>query len=262
MPMTFRTKLFVVLLIAGFAGILSFLFVDLTAFLAVFPVADSARMPFSPLSLKLLSLIQPTVLLSVAVFVGVSLAPKVGLSAPAFEAWARRENFIAPLKPQVIPGLIGGVVGGIAIILSWVLARPHLPPEFVMRAVQINRLLPIPTRLLYGGITEELLLRWGVLTLLVWVAWRLFQKRQGQPRNVYFVGAIVISSVIFGLGHLPLVVALGADFTAAIVLYVVSANSVFGLIAGYLYWRRGLEAAIVAHMMAHVVIVSASYLEK
>jgi Type II CAAX prenyl endopeptidase Rce1-like len=260
--MTFRSRLFVILLIAGFAGPLSFLLVDLSELLAVLPVTESARMPFSPLLLKLLSLIQPTVLLSLAVFVGVSLAPKVGLFAPAFEAWARRDNFMTALKPQIIPGLIGGAFGGVAVILGWVLAKPFLPPEFVMRAVELNRVLPVPTRLLYGGITEELLLRWGVLTLLVWAAWRLFQKGQGQPRGVYFVSAIVISSLIFGLGHLPLVVALGSNFTAAIVLYIVSANSVFGLIAGYLYWRKGLEAAIVAHMMAHVVIVSASYFER
>ncbi len=258
--MTFKIRLFVVLLIAGFAGILSFLLVDLPALLSALPVTEEARMPFSPLILKLLSVIQTTVILSVAVFVGVSLAPKVGLLSPAFEAWARRDNFIAALKPQIIPGLIGGALGGIAIILGWVLGKPFLPPQFAMRAVEMNRLLPLPTRLLYGGITEELLLRWGVLTLLVWVAWRLFQKRPGQPRGVYFVIAIVISSVIFGVGHLPLVVVLGSNFTTAIVLFIVSANSVFGLIAGYLYWRKGLEAAIVAHMMAHVVIVSASYL--
>jgi hypothetical protein len=260
--MTVRIRLFVVLLIAGFAGILSILLIDLSELLAVLPVTEDARMPFSPLLSKLLSLIQPTVLLSVAVFVGISLAPKVSLSTPAFEAWARGDNFITALKPQIIPGLIGGAVGGVVIILSWVLARPFLPPQFVMRAVELNRLLPVPTRLLYGGITEELLLRWGVMTLLVWAAWRLFQKRQGQLRGVYLVSAIVISAVVFGLGHLPLVVALGSNFTPAIVLFVVSANSVFGLIAGYLYWRKGLEAAIVAHMVAHVVIVSASYFER
>ncbi len=33
----------------------------------------------------------------------------------------------------------------------------------------------------------------------------------------------------------------------------------FALIAGYLYWKKGLEAAIVAHMLAHVVIVTAVY---
>src|SRR5215468_6289318 len=137
--MTFRTRLFVILLIAGFAGILSFVLVDLTELLAIMPVTEDARMPFSHLILKLLSLIQPTVLLSVAVFVGIALAPKVGLFAPAFEAWARRDNFVTALKPQIIPGLIGGAVGGGAIILSWVLVKPILPPEFVVKAVQMNR---------------------------------------------------------------------------------------------------------------------------
>jgi len=41
--------------------------------------------------------------------------------------------------------------------------------------------------------------------------------------------------------------------------YIVIANSVFGLITGYLYWKKGLEAAIVAHMLAHSVIVTAVY---
>jgi membrane protease YdiL (CAAX protease family) len=196
----------------------------------------------------------------VAVFVGVSLAPRVGLSAPAFEALARHDNFIAAIKPQIIPALIGGVLGGVAIVLSWVLGKPFLPPEFVTRAEELNRFLPFPTRLLYGGVTEELLVRWGVLTFLMWAAWRLFQKGQGAPQTIYVVSAIVISSVVFGLGHLPLAAALGSRITAPLGLYIVAGNSVFGLIAGYLYWRKGLEAAIMAHMMAHVVIVSAIYL--
>ena len=258
--MSFRTRLFVILLISGFAGILSFLFVDLSSLLAILPATASTKMPFSPLSIKLLGLIQPTILLAVAVLLGVLLARKCGLSAPAFEALARGNGFVRALRPQIIPGLIGGLLGGIAIILSWVLGKPLLPPEFAARAEQLNKFLPLITRLLSGGITEELLLRWGVLTLLVWAAWRLFQKGQGEPRRVYFVSAIVISSILFGLGHLPVAIALGSKLTTAIVLYVVMANSSFGLIAGYLYWRKGLEAAILAHMLTHVLIVSGIYL--
>lgn len=43
------------------------------------------------------------------------------------------------------------------------------------------------------------------------------------------------------------------------IAYVIVANSIFGLIAGYLYWQKGLEAAIIAHMSAHLVIVTAMY---
>lgn len=257
--MTYRTKLFAFLFLAGFAGVLSFLLVDLSALVATLPATDGTKLP-SPWLLKFLSLIQPTLLLAVAVFVGVLLTPKVNLSAPASEAFARGDSFIAALKPQIIPGAIAGLIGAVVIVLSWALFRPFLPTEFVARAEAFNRLIPLPTRLLYGGVTEELLLRWGLLTLLVWAAWRVFQRRRPQPGAVCFVGAILISSIIFGVGHLPIAVAIGGPLTLPVVLYIITANSVFGLIAGYLYWRKGLEAAITAHMLAHVGIVSAMYL--
>jgi membrane protease YdiL (CAAX protease family) len=47
--------------------------------------------------------------------------------------------------------------------------------------------------------------------------------------------------------------------TAALIVFVVAANSLFGLIAGYLYWKKGLESAMIAHMLAHVVMLTASY---
>jgi membrane protease YdiL (CAAX protease family) len=258
--MKFKTRVFAILWIAGTVGVLSFLLVDLSALLANLPGAAGAGLPFPPFVLKLLSTIQTTVILSIAVLLGVALAHRVGLSSPAAEALAGGGNLVAALKAQIVPGLIGGLAGGIAIPLAWLLWKPFLPPAFVMRAVQLNRALPFPTRVLYGGITEELLFRWGMLSLLVWLAWRLLQKRKGKPRAFWFVSAIIISSVVFGLGHLPLVRALGVNFTVAIIGYIVVANSLFGFIAGYLYWKRGLEAAIIAHMLAHVVIITAMYL--
>lgn len=258
--MSFKTRLFLILWIAGLAGILSFLMVDLSGILASLPVTTGKEMPFPPLVIKLLSIIQPTVLMSLAVLVGVTLASKIGLSSPAAEAGAAGGEIGSALKPQIVPGVVGGVLGGIAIVSIWLLWKPFLPPDFVTRAEQFNKFLPFLTRLLYGGITEELLLRWGVMTFLVWAAWRLLQRGQRRPRAICFVSAIVISSIVFGLGHLPIASALGVQLTSSIVFYVVIANSVFGLIAGSLYWKKGLEAAIIAHMLAHVVIVTAIYL--
>lgn len=98
------------------------------------------------------------------------------------------------------------------------------------------------------------------MTLLVWIAWRIFQRGRGTPRAIYFVSAIVISSIVFGLGHLPLASALEVNFTLPLVAFIVLANSLFGLIAGYLYWQKGLEAAIIAHMSTHIVLVTAIHL--
>jgi Type II CAAX prenyl endopeptidase Rce1-like len=255
--MTYRTRLFGIVFLAGFIGILSILLIDLNKVLTALPVAKGS-LPMSPWAIKLLGLVQPAILVAAAALIGVLLAERVSLSAPAFEALASGNSFIAALRPQILSGVVGGLIGALALVSSWIVARSALPPEFVARAERFNRVLPVPTRFLYGGITEEVLLRWGFLTLLVWAGWKLFQRGSGKPRSKYFIGAILISSIVFGIAHLPLGVALGG-ITIPIAFYIVIANSIFGLIAGYLYWRKGLEAGIIAHMITHVGIVTAGY---
>jgi Type II CAAX prenyl endopeptidase Rce1-like len=257
--MSFKTKLFLILWLAGMAGVLSFLLVDFSALMASVPVTSGAKIPTITPAFRLLSLAQPAVILSLAVLSGVALASKVGLSSPVAEAIAGGEHLSSAFKPQIIPGIFGGLAGGVAIILTSLVSKSFLPADVIMRMAQFGKFIPIPTRLLYGGITEELMLRWGLMTLLVWAAWRLFQKGQDKPKRAYFVGAILISSVVFGIGHLPIALMLFPEATSAFTLYIVVANSIFGLIAGYLYWKKGLESAMIAHMSAHVVMLTALY---
>lgn len=259
--MASNTRFFLVLWLAGMAGVLSFLLVDISALIAALPLPEGASPPElpPPALLKPLMMIQPTVLVSLAVLIGIWLAPKVGLNAPVARALAERAPIMPALKPQIIPGVIAGVASGVAIVGIWVTAKPFLPEEFVTRALEFNNFIPHAVRVLYGGLTEEILLRWGLMTFLVWLQWRVFQRGDGPPRGIYFVAAIFVSAVIFGLGHLPIASLLAGALTAPIVAYVVAANSLFGIVAGFLYWRRGLEAAMLAHIFAHVVLVIAIY---
>ena len=257
--MGYKTRLFIILLTAGLAGVFSFLLIDLSALVALLPAPVGAEIPPITPAVKLLGLIQPGILLALAVLAGVALAPKVGLSSPAAEAAASGTPVGPAFKPQIVPGIIGGLLGGGAIVAATLLAKPFLSAETVARIAAFGRLLPVPTRLLYGGITEELLLRWGLMTLLVWAMWRHLQKREGEPKPAYFVGAIVISSLVFGVGHLPVAYMILPEANAALTLFVIVANSLFGLIVGYLYWKRGLESAMLAHMLTHVCLLAASY---
>jgi membrane protease YdiL (CAAX protease family) len=65
---------------------------------------------------------------------------------------------------------------------------------------------------------------------------------------------------LFGVGHLPAAAALVGALTRGVVVFIVAANSVFGVLFGYLYWKRGLETAIIAHATAHVVGYAAAQL--
>ena len=257
--MRFTTRLFIILWLAGLAGVLSLLLIDLDALIKILPIPAGTEIPTFTPALKLLSLIQPAIILSVAVLVGVALASKVGLSSPVAEAAASGGDPVSAFRPQIIPGIVGGLAGGVSLVLIASILKPFLSPEVLARLGEYGNVLPLPTRLLSGGITEELLLRWGLMTSLVWAAWRLFQKGRGQPKPAFFVGAILVSSLLFAVGHLPVAFVLFPEPTFALIVFAIVGNSAFGLIAGYLYWKKGLESAMLAHALTHVVMVTASY---
>ena len=118
-------------------------------------------------------------------------------------------------------------------------------------AAQDQLSLPLVARVLYGGITEELLLRWGLMTVCVWLAWRFLQSSRGAPRSRFVWLAITVSALLFAAGHLPSAAIL-AGLSANVVAYVIGVNAV-GFLFGFRYWRFGLESAIVAHAVTHVV---------
>lgn len=245
-------KLFAILWLTGMTGVISLWGMNL-------PIPEDEELPLPLWGIKLLFLIQPTFLLSIAVLIGVALAHKVGLSAPLAEAVSHGNSISRGFQPQVIPGIIGGLVGSIILIAIEFFAKPLLPSDFVMKGEEFSNNISFLTRILYGGITEELLLRWGMMTFFVWIGWHIFAKGQGEPSTLCFVAAIAFSALLFGLGHLPLAFALEIQVTTLVVAYIIIGNSVFGLIAGYLYWHQGLESAMIAHMLFHIVLVAANY---
>ncbi len=202
----------------------------------------------APLAVILLaSLAQSACLLALAVWSGVALTPAIGLRAPAFEAAVTGRPIAQALRPQLLPGLMAGVLGGMLLFAVGLYA-----PAALVEA-QKHLALPLVARVLYGGITEELLLRWGLMTALLWLAWRFLQHRRGAVHAGFVWLAIAVSAFIFGAGHLPAAAALVGALDANVVAFVIGVNTVFGLLFGYLFWRYGLESAMIAHALAHVV---------
>jgi membrane protease YdiL (CAAX protease family) len=94
------------------------------------------------------------------------------------------------------------------------------------------------------------------MSFVVWLLWRLLQGGRGTPSVMLVGSAIGVSALLFGVGHVPVVAALAGTLTPAIAAYVVIANAAFGLVAGWLYWRRGLESAMLAHVSAHALVLA------
>lgn len=239
---TSRLKLFLYMWIAGMLGV-----VVITVMVVPQLVADIA-LPMPLWVMLLVSSVQSALFVALAVWLGVVLAPRVGLRATVFEAAVTSGSISKALRPQLFPGLVAGFLGGIAL---YAIGGYASPAELANAAQQFT--VPILARVLYGGITEELLLRWGLMTVLLWLSWRFLQRGKGAPKLMYIWLAIIVSALLFGAGHLPAATMQVGELTAYIVLFVVGANAIFGLLFGYLYWRHGLEAAMIAHFTAHVV---------
>lgn len=199
-----------------------------------------------------LTVVQGAVMLLLAVWTGVALSSRLGLGAPAIEAAISGSGGGAVLKRQLLPaGVVGILSGGVLLI-----AHNMTPAELL--AAQQGIKFPLIARVLYGGVVEEVLMRWGVMTVLIWLPWRFIQKKVSPPRVGYVIGAIVAAAGLFAAGHLPAAATvLGGSLTGQVVAYILVGNSVPGIMYGYLYWRYGLESAMLAHALTHVLIVFA-----
>jgi membrane protease YdiL (CAAX protease family) len=103
----------------------------------------------------------------------------------------------------------------------------------------------------YGGIAEELLLRLGLMTLLVWVGTKITRSKHFSSAVIWI--AIALTALLFGALHLPTTAQL-VPLTAIVVTRALLLNGIPGLLFGWLYWRKGLEAAMVAHFSCDIVL--------
>lgn len=196
------------------------------------------------------ALVQSLLLVAAASAVGTALAPRVGLAAPFFEALAFGQPVWEALATQLLPALVLGVGGALVIVAAYYLFfRPRLDGQTVRSMEGLRMDLGLGARLLYGGIVEEVMFRWGVMTLLAWVAAELF----GGPTPAVMWTVIVLSGVLFGLGHLPSYRTAGCQVTPLFLGLMIVLNLWATLICGWLFWQYGLLAAMIAHMLYHLV---------
>jgi len=246
LPMPPKLKLFALLWLLGMAGEITLLWANL-------PLPPEP-LPLPLLTIKLIMLLQSTVMLTIAVGVGVGVASRVQLSAPWLEAIAHGQGMTHQrIQQPLIRGGVGGLISAILALVWFAALQSALPPDFLTAAETYK--LPLLARILRGGISEEILMRWGLMTLLVWLPWRVSSRNRTVPLpSDYYIAALSLAAVIFGMLHLPIAFLLSPEITTALVVYVIGANTIVGAIAGYLYWQVGLEAAIIAHALFHVIV--------
>lgn len=194
--------------------------------------------------------VQASLFIGLAAWAFVVLGPPMGLDAPVLRGVQR-------LRDVLVPAILAGTFATLVLVAVSLGFRPFLPAELHKTATDAANAMGGPllgiSASFYGGIIEETMMRLGLMTLL---AFALSKARV--PRTAALLGANLAAALLFGVGHLPAAQALGVPLTPALVASIILGNAVGGVVFGWLFAKRGIEAAMVAHftcdLWLHVVL--------
>ena len=167
-------KLFIILLIASIFGII-----------AVFPytltIQGSLLQNLSvPLYVLLTGqIIQNTIMFAFIIFIGLILAKKVGFGLPILESWLEGREVKSYLKSILGISIGLGILAGILMIgLDYLFSFAGVTINIAQSSINP----PLWQGFLasfYGGINEEILLRLFLMTLLVWIFFKIKKQLKG-----------------------------------------------------------------------------------
>ena len=200
------------------------------------------QVPFSLPVLILLQSVQVGILLLIGNFIGLRLGASIDLDSPLARALVYRLSSPKLALKNFVTPIVTGFLAGLLIIGLDFLVQPFMPVTNQGEVPSIARWKGFLASF-YGGITEELLLRLFLMTLITWVIWKIIMRGKGVPKSGIYWAGIILAAILFGVGHLP-AASLIWPLTPIVVLRIVFLNAIPGMAFGYLYWKRGFEYAM------------------
>ncbi len=174
--------------------------------------------------------------------IGILLGKKIGL-------WKDEKHF--EKKPLLITLAIA-LVGGLLLILPDLLFFGKYS-EAIMNSYAAKPTVPyIIGAILYGGVIEEVMLRLFWMSLIAFILWKLFARREEKPTTAILIASNIIAALLFAAGHLPATLMMIGN-SLLIIFRCFLLNGAFGLLFGYLYRKHGLRYAMLAHGGCHIV---------
>ncbi len=191
-----------------------------------------------------------------ACYLGIVLGRQIGLGVNQLDAlFTHRPDAWRRLRNDLVFATVLGFLVGAALLTLRLFTAPFLPPELpqlgfrgVVGGLAVS---------LGAAVAEEVWFRLGLMTLVVWSLARLMHTRAPSPTVIWSV--IVFSALAFAAAHLPQVVAYGAASPIGVV-GTLFGNVLVGTFFGWMFWQRGILAAMAAHfsvdLVLHVVSVA------
>jgi hypothetical protein len=161
--------------------------------------------------------------------------------------------FLSPALRHRLRGTILLSVATGVVLVFVVLGLDHL----FFASISLERIraigaLSVPRRIgivVVSSIGEEAIFRLGVSTLVANLAFLALRRRTQRAVQLSIWLGIGVASVLFGLAHVG-----NAPNAAHPLVRALTLDGLIALVLGWLYWYRGLESAVVAHLTGDVTV--------
>lgn len=180
---------------------------------------------------------------------GTLLSTRTGLSdpilVPLLQGKAVLNIFLASLFPTFAYALACFIV---FCFLYYGIVCSILDEQSVIVMKKLRTALKSDGCILYGGIVEEIIARWGLMNLIVFFT-MLFSK---QLNSTLIVSSIIVSGLLFVTGQIPVYLAAGCTPHRRLIYSITLLSLCQSLFFGIVFWQYGLVAAIIAHSLFHI----------
>ena len=207
-----------------------------------------------------LQMVQNAIFFAIMIFGGMFFAGRVGLGTPILDSLTRGESIASKMRAILPLSIILGVTGTLFVLgLEFFYFQPAMMKELGDTAAALNLQNAQPAAWkgflasFYGGIAEEIQVRLLVMSFFAWLGRFISKTMEGKPTAAVVWIANILAAVLFGLGHLP-TMALLVPLTPLVITRAVVLNGLLGIVFGWLYWKRGLESAMISHFSADIVL--------
>ena len=192
--------------------------------------------------------ISSLILGAILVFVGLWVSSSSNLGAPVLARIFSRK----PVNKLINWNSILSSILLATLVALFLLGLFELQSELYPISGKISR----PSKPFYAivslsaGISEEIMFRLGLMSLIITVI--QFLKKAENPSNKIVWTGIIISALFFGVIHLPLSKNF-VELTPFTIGVTMIGNLITGSTFGWIFWKRGLLIAIIAHITFDLV---------
>lgn len=209
---------------------------------------------YTPTQFAGLALIQPILLGVIAIYGGHRYVHKVNLRSLINEKVedrdpSRIEREVYSLKDS-LPFIVVFALGLAVLNLGFDFVFQNWLPEMYQPNFVVPNISQALSNIFYSGLGQEILLRWGIMTTIVYV---FGSRGQAVSQWSYLVG-FIFTAILYGFAQFSSVIGT-IDMTPMIIIRLLLLNVLDGLAYGWLYYKFHFEASVLTHMLTNVLVI-------